>query len=514
MIDAATLAPLLTLAERVLAFPDVDAACVLLFMQGLGPQKASEKLSIVCGEAERLAEALERPETAREYERRLADTFAPFADIVRAILPEGETRYTRMTRGYKRTTLASLAKAEAKRRKKEARCIARHVATYEEAAEILHIKKQVVREYVHKGKFVGVYHEGQNCAYGVTRQSIDVYAQKQERRAAAVEKTDAIKAHRREWRENGGVYYTQDGRKIYGAERVSAKEVAATVGKVKCTIRRWANEGRIERVYIDAERNYPGGYLRATVEKWTKEREAITAAGGIYYTNAGQIVGAERVSREETAKRLHLHAVTVTAICRRGELEHVYADAARTIPCGYTRKSVEAYAQAHPIHIPAKRAVAAPDFKIETLPPPPRSPRLHAARLDPDAESADSSAVIEGAEEWRKRERPLIVFRLALAATIPPDEREQDMEGQELQDDRDGAKLQVAKAYTVHEDGMIRAICVSEADRDEIVAALALYRKAKAAPGEIEAALALYRTAKGILGQEQSDEPQTAAEEC
>ena len=60
-------------------------------------------------------------------------------------------------------------------------------------------------------------------------------------------------------------------------------------------------------------------------------------------------------------------------------------------------------------------------------------------------------------------------------------------------------KLEVAKAYTIHDGGVIRAIAVSEADRDEIVAALELYRRAKAEPGEIESALKLLRAARDLL---------------
>ena len=530
MIDAATLAPLRTLVERVLALSDVDAACAVLFAQGLRQQEVLAKLSIACGEAERLADALESPEAAREYERRLADTFAPFADIVRAILPESGTRYVRTesnSKRYRRTTLAAFSDAEAKRREAEARRreaeakrTARHVATYAEAAATLHIKRNVVREYVHTGKLVGVYCEGQNCAYGVTRQSLYAYAQKQERRAAATVKAGAIKARRKEWRENGGVYYTQDGRKIYGAERISAEEVAATFGRSKSAVMRWANKGRIERVYIDAERNHPAGYLRATVEKWAMEREAIAAAGGIYYTVAGRIVGAERVSREEAARRLHVHENTATVFCRRGELEHVYADAALTIPCGYTRKSVEAYAQAHPTHIPAKRAVAAPDFMIAPLPPPPRNHGLRAARLDPDAtgEAAGEkpAAVIEGeATRTQRRRKPTVVFMLAAwNAATTSEEKERNMENETNEKPAEASpptapgKLEIAKAYTVHEAGVIRAICVSEADRDEIVEALRLYRRARAKPGEVESALQLLRAAREIVGTSATAEPE------
>ncbi len=67
----------------------------------------------------------------------------------------------------------------------------------------------------------------------------------------------------------------------------------------------------------------------------------------------------------------------------------------------------------------------------------------------------------------------------------------------------------MAKAYTVHEAGVIRAICVSEADRDEIVEALRLYRRAKAAPGDIESALQLLRAVREIVGT--SGTPGTAA---
>ena len=61
-------------------------------------------------------------------------------------------------------------------------------------------------------------------------------------------------------------------------------------------------------------------------------------------------------------------------------------------------------------------------------------------------------------------------------------------------------KLEVAKAYTIHDGGVIRAIAVSEADRDEIVAALELYRRARAKPGEVESALQLLRAAREIVG--------------
>lgn len=530
-MDAATLQPIERLAARVCSLSDVDAACALIVAQGKSPIDAGNELARICspgGEADRLAATLADPDAAAQYVQKIAAMFAPFAEILLAVEVTGDgERWIKYRNGYIKMTTAEAKRCEqvkrqkeAAQRKEEAASIARHVATYAEAAEVLHIKRHVVREYVHAGKLVGVYHEGQKCAFGVTRQSLAAYAQKQERRTAAMEKTGAVKAHRKEWRENGGVYYTRDGRKIYGAERVSVAEVAATFGRAASTITRWANKGKIERVYIDAERKYPSGFLRATVEKWAMEREAVAAAGGIYYTDAGQIVGAERVSREEVAKRLHVHENTVTVFCRRGELEHVYADAARTIPCGYTRKSVEAYAQAHPLHIPAKRAVAIPDFMIETLPPS-RNHGLRAARLDPDAtgEAAGEkpAAVIEGAATHRQRRRkPTVVFMLAAwNAATTSEKKERNMENETNEKPAEAAtptapgKLEIAKAYTVHEAGVIRAICVSEADRDEIVEALRLYRRARAKPGEVESALQLLRAAREIVGTSATADPGT-----
>ena len=68
-----------------------------------------------------------------------------------------------------------------------------------------------------------------------------------------------------------------------------------------------------------------------------------------------------------------------------------------------------------------------------------------------------------------------------------------------------GDKLQVAKAYTIHEGGVIRAICVSEDDRDEITEALAFWRKFKGRESEIESAVALLRVTKKALHIDEAD---------
>ena len=400
MIEEATLAPLRALAGRTLELCDMDAACVLLIAQGKTPTETAAELSRLCapgGEADRLADALENPQAARDYARSMAATFAPFAEIVRGITPGGDVRYIRYGYGYRKTTVAGLKEAEAKQKRREARAI----ATPEEAAERLNVKRMVVFEYIREGKLVGVYRDGKRNPYGVTRQSLEAYAEKQEmRKAATLAKAQAKADRRAEKKEHGGIYYTEDGRKVHGAERVSAVEACATFGRGRSQIAAWANAGKIERVYIDPNRRHPVGYLREAVERYAAEREIAAAAGGTYYTAAGKIVGAERISRSEAAQLLDFKELTVTAICRRGEIAHVYADPACTIPCGYTRASVEAWAQAHPRHIPARKAQAIPDFMIAPLPPPPRNHGLRAARLDPDAtgEAAGEkpAAVIEG----------------------------------------------------------------------------------------------------------------------
>lgn len=524
MIDAATLAPLRALAGRTLELPDIDAACVLMIAQGKTPTETAAELSRLCapgGEADRLADALEDPQAARDYARSMAATFATFAEIVRGITPGGDVRYVRNGNGNRKTTVAGFKEAEAKREAKRKRREARAVATITEAAERLNVKRMVVFEYVREGKLVGVYRDVKRNPYGVTRQSLEAYAEKQEmRRAATLAKAQAKADRRAEKKEHGGIYYTEDGRKVHGAERVSAVEACATFGRGRSQIAAWANARKIERVYIDPNRRHPVGYLREAVERYAAEREIAAAAGGTYYTAAGKIVGAERISRREAAQLLNFKELSVTAICRRGEIAHVYADPACTIPCGYTRASVEAWAQAHPRHIPARRAEAIPDFMIAPLPPQPRKHGLRAARLDPDAtgEAAGEkpAAVIEGdAPRQQRRPRPTFVFRLAAwNAATTSEEKESNMENETSEKPAEAAtptapgKLEIAKAYTVHEAGVIRAICVSEADRDEIVEALRLYRRARAKPGEVESALKLLRAAREIIGTSATAEPE------
>ena len=522
MIEAATLAPLRALAGRTLELCDMDAACVLMIAQGKTPTETAAELSRLCapgGEADRLADVLEKnPQAAKDYAARLAATFAPFAEIVRGITPGGDVRYVRQKLAYMKTTVAGLKEAEAKQKRREARA----VATYAEAAARIGVPVAIVHNYAHLGKLVAVYLNGKKKAAGVTRASLDAYVERQEmRRAAAAANAARKEAARAERRANADTFWTADGRKIVGAERMTAAQIAAEFSVSMSSVDKASRRGLIAKAYRTEAKLQVVGYLRESAEKWAREHKTKVAAGGIYYTAAGKIIEAERMSRREAAAALHTNKHNVCALAAAGEIAHVYADPACTIPCGYTRASVEAWAQAHPRHIPARKAQAIPDFMIAPLPPPPRNHGLCAARLDPDAtgEAAGEKpdAVIEGATVRPQRRKPksAIVFMLAAwNAATTSEEKERNMENETNEKPAEAAtptapgKLEIAKAYTVHEAGVIRAICVSEADRDEIVEALRLYRRARAKPGEVESALQLLRAAREIVGTSATAEPE------
>ncbi len=121
MIEAATLAPMKDLAARFAAFRDVDAVCALLFMRGRKPNEVARELArtgVKGGEADRLAERLADPREAWRYVRRLAETFAPFAEILRGlnITADGHewvrvgARYVQMKHAAARRKRAELMK--------------------------------------------------------------------------------------------------------------------------------------------------------------------------------------------------------------------------------------------------------------------------------------------------------------------------------------------------------------------------------------------------------------------
>ncbi len=512
MIGAATLAPVRRLFARVLELPDIDAACALLVMQGKTPNEVATALSKICapgGDADRIAAVLDDPQAARKYAKSLGATFAPFAEILRGTLPDRGKRYTQYKLGYRATTAAAMFAKAAEKRRREEEWARRYWYTREEAAHHLGIARSAVQSYLAAGELVGVYRDGQKRAYGVTRASVEAHAAKVEAMRSRIAANAAKREQERQAREEdaaaGGRFYTEDGRAVFGRDRISAEEAAAVFGVRPGRVTAYANAGHVRRVFIDEQRHHAVGFERATVEAYAARR-----ATGTYYTERGAITGAERLNREDAAALIGCKPLTVAAIARRGEIARTFADPQRKLPCGFTRASVEAWAQAHPRHIPAKRAQAVADFMIEVLPPKPRAHHLHAARLEPETDTPTTAAT-QTARRTRQ-EKPPLVFTLHERNDMDnTNETTATPTTTEAAAKKPSAKLEIAKAYTVHEAGYIRAICVSEEDRDEIVAALALYRRIKATPGEIESALALYRTAKGMIEGPQRDGGQAPA---
>lgn len=523
-MDAATLQPIRSLAARVCSLSDIDTAFVALVAKHRKIKAAADELARICspgGQADRLAATLDDQGAAARYVQKIAATFAPFAEILRAVevtgdgetwMPQGRNGYTRMTTAEAERHEQAKRQREAERKRREEQRMARAVVTYKEAAAEMGVSVNSAMIYACRGELVAVYVEGKRKAVGVTRASVEAYKERRQMRKEAARERAArfmielsTPAH----------YWTEDGRKIASAEKITTLQIVAEFHVPRNAVVKASRRGQIAKVYRTEARQHVGGYLRESAEAWARAYKATVTAWGIYYTAAGQIVEAERTSRREAAAALHTHERKVSALAAAGQIERAYADPACTIPCGYTRRSVEAYAQAHPRHIPARRAKAIENFKIQIIPLQPRRHGLRAARLDPDTESAQEAATPPGVIEAKarhRRERPTIIFRLATwKASRPPDEPQQE-EGQTDMDTprqenatQQKPKLEVAKAYTIHDGGVIRAIAVSEADRDEIVAALELYHRAKAAPGEVESALKLLRTVRDLL-----DVPATA----
>ena len=378
-MDAATLRPIESLAARLCSLADVDAATAILVAQGKSPIVAGYELARLCshgGQADRLAAILDDPDAAKRYVQKIAATFAPFADILLAVevTGDGET-WMQSRNAYTKMTTEEAERRERQRRyfetyyqRREERRRARAIATYEEAAAEIGVPVSTAHNYAHLGKLVAVYLDGKKKAAGVTRASLDAYIERREMRKAAAAANAARKeAERAERKANADTYWTADGRKIAGAERITARQIADEFSVSMKSVEKASRRGLIAKVFDTAARNHAVGYLREAAETWARAHKATVAAGGIYHTAAGQIVEAERMSRREAATALHTKERNVSKLAAAGQIERTYADAACTIPCGYTRASVEAWAQAHPRHIPARKAQAVPDFKIAQL---------------------------------------------------------------------------------------------------------------------------------------------------
>lgn len=455
----------------ILREPNDNCVILLRLLQGASKTQATRTLAEIgdaggafASEAAKLADR----RAAHDFARGILAKFAPFADILREALPRG-VWVSQKAHGYE------LNGIEDGRRIARERRVERLPVSYKAAAKLLHIEHDNVRHYVEVGHLKTVAVGGCNL---ITRESIDEF---------------------RKWLK--GVRFTETGGEVRACEYMTRTEVCAALECGVSVVRKYANDGQLVRVYNFPDRfGMPCGYTTASVHAFKLDREAE-----VLYTARGKVHAAERVSRDEARKRIGRRTMFIAALADAGLIERVYLDPTLKRPYGYTRQSVVAYLQGNPRHIPAHKAVAVADFKIEELPPPPRTPRLCAAVLEP----AEDCAKIEcetAHRETATRKRRIIVFKLS---TITETQEEASMQDTKTDTaapaESKGDKLQVAKAYTIHEGGVIRAICVSEDDRDEITEALAFWRKFKGRESEIESAVALLRVTKKALHIDEAD---------
>lgn len=455
----------------ILREPNDNCVILLRLLQGASKTQATRTLAEIgdaggafASEAAKLADR----RAAHDFARGILAKFAPFADILREALPRG-VWVSQKAHGYE------LNGIEDGRRIARERRVERLPVSYKAAAALLHIEHDNVRRYVRVGHLKTVTVGGDNL---ITRESIDEF---------------------RKWLK--GVRFTASGEEVPACECMTRTEVCAVLECGSDVVKRCANYGQLVRVY-----NFPDrfglccGFTRASVYALKRDREAE-----VLYTARGKVYATERLSFEDTRAMIGRRGDIILKLAADGVLERVYLDPKLKRSYGYTRASVVAYLQANPRHIPAHKAVAVADFKIEELPPPPRTPRLRAAVLEP----ADGCEKLEGGTAHREtatRKRRIIVFKLS---TITETQEEASMQDTKTDTaapaESKGDKLQVAKAYTIHEGGVIRAICVSEDDRDEITEALAFWRKFKGRESEIESAVALLRVTKKALHIDEAD---------
>lgn len=449
----------------ILREPNDNCVVLLRLLQGASKTQATRTLAEIgdaggafASEAAKLADR----RAAHDFARGILAKFAPFADILREALPRG-VWVSQKAHGYE------LNGIEDGRRIARERRVERLPVSYKAAAKLLHIEHDNVRHYVRVGHLKTVTVGGDNL---ITRESIDEF---------------------RKWIK--GVRFTASGEEVPACECMTRTEVCAVLECGSDVVKKCANYGQIVRVY-----NFPDrfglccGFTRASVYALKRDREAE-----VLYTARGKVYATERLSFEDTRAMIGRRGDIILKLAADGVLERVYLDPKLKRSYGYTRQSIVAYLQDNPRHIPAHKAVAVADFKIEELPPPPRTSRLRAAVLEP----ADGCAKLEGETAHREtatRKRRIIVFKLSTITETQEEASMQDTESTTAAPaESKGDKLQVAKAYTIHEGGVIRAICVSEDDRDEITEALAFWRKFKGRESEIESAVALLRVTKKAL---------------
>lgn len=501
------------IVRAILTEKDGYAVTILLALQGFNGQKTADTLAeIGCegGAVDTLAKKLADKADAHDFCRDLARRFAPFVGLLRDVLPRGVWRFKagryqlltfeEASRNLheKREEVKAREKRKAERAAREkwlaeerARVSARKAELaerkavrlaipYKKAAKRLHIKLDMVRHYVVIGYLVPVHVRGLKLAVGVTRESV---------------KTCKLYLD--------GYRFTAGGVVVEPGAWVGRGEVCRIVNRAISSVNIYANEGRIVRVY-----NRPDGTGEQCCGYTRESAEALASdlAAGVYFTRGGKIIGTERVSLYEARTITGRGIKFVLKLAKAGKLEHVYADSGLKHPVGYTRASVVAVAHEYPPDVRARAAVAVPGFMIAELPPPPRPPRLIAAKLSPAEPEAPKRQAATPTLAPPKRKPSPFVFRLIdtpkkepQTMNTPGTETEVPKAAEASADDN-GQKLQTAKAFVIHEAGVIRAICVSEDDRDEIAAALKFYRKCKGRESEIESALAFMDMAKATLG--------------
>ena len=87
-------------------------------------------------------------------------------------------------------------------------------------------------------------------------------------------------AERAEREANADTYWTEDGRKIDGADRITARQIADEFSVSKKSVEKASRRGMIAKVYNTESRKHAVGYLRESAETWARAYKANVAAGG------------------------------------------------------------------------------------------------------------------------------------------------------------------------------------------------------------------------------------------
>lgn len=474
----------------ILEESDDNALVPFLSLKGMRPADIGRELIAIGKTGEAELEKLmggngnDNPKLAHDFALGIMRRFAPFADIIRDIIPRGVWRLG-WKDNPKHHRLMDFAEGSAylKAKREREAAAAQRVAylnatiTYKEAAQSLKVSHEIIRHYVRTGHLEAIRDNGSGTSVGVTRKSV---------------------IGCRKWLK--GVRFSASGEEFKVGEYVTPKEARTILGLGITRMAELVKDGRLICVYsLPTNCKACCGYTRASVEDLRRDKDAVvlyTAKGKIYYT--------ERVSRDEVRKAICRRPVFIAELANAGILERVYNDPKLKHPYGYTRASVVAYIQANPPKVSARAAVAVGGFGIEELPPVPRLPRCladcdDAARSEDERPDDTKTAATPAPHKHRLQ----ICFHLTEITTAETEDNMDEPTKEKTEQTNtasEHAGLKVAKSFIIHEGTEIRAICVSESDRDNILAALKFYRKYKDRESEIESAVALLNFAKEKVG--------------